>query len=225
MLKLDPNLGGQQVRRVTGSDGTSVREFKLVIEDGEVKERTFVKQYMEPEVVDNVIYFSSAAASTVGFASGVVNIAEVKHVWATWYNPASSGKPLGHEAYNVTKTGTSVERGIVAVDPNVIPLGTRMFIPGYGFAIAADTGGGIIGDMVDLGFPDGVQSTGILGLLTSISSHPRRPSGGRGRDTYKPRELREQRVSPDKSLGQHFLTDWTMVGASSKLPRRRASTP
>jgi 3D (Asp-Asp-Asp) domain-containing protein len=51
-----------------------------------------------------------------------------------------------------------VTRGIVAVDPAVIPLGTRLYVPGYGFAVAADTGGGIIGNMIDLGFPDGVPS-------------------------------------------------------------------
>ena len=157
VFRLDPNMSGYQTRRVNGSDGVSVREYKLVIEDGVVKERTFVKQYFEPEVTNNVIYYSPVSTQNVGYSSGVTNIAEIKRVWATWYNPASSGKPLGHEAYNVTKTGTSVERGVVATDPNVIPLGTRMFIPGYGFAIAADTGGGIVGDMIDLGYPDGVQ--------------------------------------------------------------------
>jgi 16S rRNA (adenine1518-N6/adenine1519-N6)-dimethyltransferase len=46
--------------------------------------------------------------------------------------------------------------------------------------------------------------------LTSTSSRPRRGKGGKD-SSYRPRELREQRVSPDKSLGQHFLTDWTAV--------------
>jgi 3D (Asp-Asp-Asp) domain-containing protein len=41
--------------------------------------------------------------------------------------------------------------GIIAVDPHIIPLGTKLMIPGYGRAIAGDTGGAIIGHRVDLG--------------------------------------------------------------------------
>jgi len=58
--------------------------------------------------------------------------------------------------YGRTASGVAVKRGIVAVDPKVIPLGTRIYIPGYGFAIAGDTGGGIKGNMIDLGYADGV---------------------------------------------------------------------
>ena len=55
-------------------------------------------------------------------------------------------------AGNRTATGTGVYRGIVAVDPRVIPLGTRLYIDGYGEAVAADTGGAIKGNRIDLGF-------------------------------------------------------------------------
>lgn len=50
----------------------------------------------------------------------------------------ASGRPAGH--------------GVVAVDPAVIPLGTHMYIPGYGHAVAGDTGGAIRGNRIDLGF-------------------------------------------------------------------------
>jgi 3D (Asp-Asp-Asp) domain-containing protein len=52
----------------------------------------------------------------------------------------------------VTATGRLAGHGVVAVDPRVIPLGTRLFIPGYGSAVAGDTGGAIRGLRIDLGF-------------------------------------------------------------------------
>jgi 3D (Asp-Asp-Asp) domain-containing protein/peptidoglycan hydrolase CwlO-like protein len=52
----------------------------------------------------------------------------------------------------ITATGLRARKGIVAVDPRVIPLGTKLFIPGYGEALAADTGGWIKNDRIDLCF-------------------------------------------------------------------------
>lgn len=51
---------------------------------------------------------------------------------------------------NLTATGVPPRVGLVAVDPRVIPLGTRMWIDGYGFAVAADTGGDIRGRRIDV---------------------------------------------------------------------------
>jgi 3D (Asp-Asp-Asp) domain-containing protein len=53
---------------------------------------------------------------------------------------------------NRTYGGNLVRKGIVAVDPKVIPLGTRLFIPGYGYAIADDIGSAIKGNKIDLAF-------------------------------------------------------------------------
>ena len=71
-------------------------------------------------------------------------------MYATWYSPASSGRSRSDPAYGRTATGRVVTYGIVAVDPAVIPLGTRLYIPGYGKGIAADIGGGIKGKIIDL---------------------------------------------------------------------------
>jgi len=51
---------------------------------------------------------------------------------------------------NTTYTGIWPYEGIVAVDPKVIPLGTKMYVEGYGYATAADTGGLIKGNIIDV---------------------------------------------------------------------------
>jgi 3D (Asp-Asp-Asp) domain-containing protein len=53
---------------------------------------------------------------------------------------------------NWTARGNELRRGLAAVDPRVIPLGTRLFISGYGYAIADDIGGAIKGNKIDLAF-------------------------------------------------------------------------
>ena len=61
-----------------------------------------------------------------------------------------TGKRPGDPAYGITASGLQVRPGIVAVDPRVIPLGTRLYVEGYGFSLAADTGSAIIGHRIDL---------------------------------------------------------------------------
>ncbi|MHB1346386.1 MAG: 3D domain-containing protein, partial [Candidatus Humimicrobiaceae bacterium] len=58
----------------------------------------------------------------------------------------------GLNGNGITAIGFRTKKGIVAVDPKVIPLGTRLYIPGYGEALAADTGGWIKGNRIDLVF-------------------------------------------------------------------------
>jgi cystine transport system substrate-binding protein len=57
-----------------------------------------------------------------------------------------------------TATGLPTSWGVAAVDPSVIPLGTRFFVPGYGEAVAADTGSAVQGAEIDLWFPSTAQA-------------------------------------------------------------------
>ena len=63
---------------------------------------------------------------------------------------ATAYLPTDGSAEGLTAMGIPATYGIVAVDPDVIPLGSRVYIPGYGEALAADTGGAIYGYRIDL---------------------------------------------------------------------------
>ena len=68
------------------------------------------------------------------------------------------GKHPGNKWYGITATGTKAKVGTIAVDPRVIPLGTKVYVEGlygaknYGYAVAEDTGGAIKGEIIDLYF-------------------------------------------------------------------------
>lgn len=77
------------------------------------------------------------------------------HVLATAYTASCYG------CSGITSSGERAGHGIIAVDPSVIPLGTHLFIPGYGRAIAGDTGSAIVGHRIDLGFDGAREALGF----------------------------------------------------------------
>lgn len=95
--------------------------------------------------------------------------------------PDSTGQALGVGQLTVlatgyairgrTATGLATSWGVVAVDPSVIPLGTRMTIPGYGVGVAADTGGAVQGNAIDLWFPTRAQALAWGRRTVTITLH------------------------------------------------------
>lgn len=78
-----------------------------------------------------------------------------KTVTATGYTAGveSTGKSKGHPEYGITYSGVKVKRDLfstVAADLTVFPIGTILFIPGYGYGVVADKGGAIKGNELDL---------------------------------------------------------------------------
>ncbi len=86
---------------------------------------------------------------------------------------------VGSTAYclrGYTASGTYVGPGTIAVDPRVIPLGTRVYVPGYGYAVARDTGGAIIGNKIDVWLPSLGQcyQWGYRHVTITILDRPKR---------------------------------------------------
>jgi 3D (Asp-Asp-Asp) domain-containing protein len=77
----------------------------------------------------------------------------------------------GYSLPGHTATGMPVGWGVVAVDPSVIPLGTRLTIPGYGEGVAADTGSAVRGATIDLWFPSLAQARAWGRRTLTITLH------------------------------------------------------
>lgn len=86
----------------------------------------------------------AVAASNTNKTIDNLNYSKALNVVATGYTPYDPG------CNGVTAIGTPARRGVIAVDPKVIPMGTKLYIPGYGTAVAEDVGGAIKGNKIDL---------------------------------------------------------------------------
>ena len=75
-------------------------------------------------------------------------------MWTTSYSPARAGTPTDAPWYGYTFSGEPMRNGIVAADLDVLPLGTRVFVEGYGEGVVLDTGGGLGPRDLDLGYTD-----------------------------------------------------------------------
>jgi 3D (Asp-Asp-Asp) domain-containing protein len=102
----------------------------------------------------------AASAPSGATAASVVDGARTLTVTSTGYSMPGR-----------TATGLPVGPGIVAVDPAVIPLGTRLSIPGYGEGVAADTGGAVQGLTIDLWFPTLAEALAWGRRTVTISLH------------------------------------------------------
>lgn len=77
----------------------------------------------------------------------------------------------GYSLTGSTSTGVPAGWGVAAVDPSTIPLGTHMTVPGYGEAVAADTGGGVHGAAIDLWFPSQPRALAWGRRMISVTLH------------------------------------------------------
>ncbi len=158
----DPGLELDHHRLRPGQEGLRQEVVRITYEDGREVRRTFLGERVVREPVDQVFYYGTRIViRTLETPDGPVQYWRKIRVWATSYYPSTCDKSPDDPTYGITYTGKRATRGIVAVDPRVIPLHTRMYIPGYGFGAAEDIGGAIKGRHIDLCFDDADRGKGL----------------------------------------------------------------
>lgn len=135
---------GETVVEVAGVNGEVKKVFTDRLVNGEVVESTLKEEVITKEPVDEVIAIGTYTAPTVSAGAG--STADFTYS-AVYYGKATAYTNENGLAGKYTSTGMLAQVGVVAVNPDIIPYGSRLFITTadgsyvYGYAIAGDTGG------------------------------------------------------------------------------------
>ena len=156
-------LKGKEEVITQGQDGQLVKKFKVTKENGKEVDRVPVGEEVKQESINRVVAVGTKEpVQTASSDSNLVTLSSKSE------SAPSGGKTLTVEASAFTAacngcsgvTATGINLGanpnakVIAVDPNIIPLGTKVWVEGYGVAVAGDTGGAIKGNRIDIHVPD-----------------------------------------------------------------------
>ena len=138
-----------------GVNGLLAKRVRILFADGVEVSRAALQQWTVRAPLPRISgYGTNIAVRVVDSPDGPVEYWRAVRMYATSYSPARAGTPVTAPWYGRTRSGKVLTKGMVAVDRSIIPLGTPLYIPRYGLATAEDTGGGVRGLMIDLGFED-----------------------------------------------------------------------
>ena len=145
-----------RARLQAGVPGILRRRIRVRYENGVQVGETADAEWVAREPVDEIMgYGTKIVVRSVEGPEGYYEYWRKVRMRVTAYTAASSGKAPDHPAYGITASGLKAGTGIVAVDPRVVPFRSWVYVPGYGTGFAGDTGGGVKGRWIDLGYSQG----------------------------------------------------------------------
>lgn len=138
-----------------GATGIKRLRYRVRYEDGKEVERALEDDWLAVAPETKIIaYGRKITPQTLETPEGTITYWRKVRMFATSYSPGTSGVDPARPWYGRTRLGLRMEKGIVAVDPNVINLRQKVYVPGYGYGLAGDTGSAIKGKHIDLGYDD-----------------------------------------------------------------------
>ena len=173
--KKDSSLPKGEKKVITsGKEGLITKKYEVILKNGKETSRELIEENVEKESEKEVVALGTkvekkAPAATTASSSSSKSSSSSSSQSSTTVsrNDTSGAKTLYMHATaytanctgcsGITATGINLKANpnqkVVAVDPNVIPLGSRVWVEGYGYAVAGDTGGAINGNRIDLFVP------------------------------------------------------------------------
>jgi uncharacterized protein YabE (DUF348 family) len=139
-----------------GAPGINRQRYHVRIENDQEAERKLQDSWVAQEAAQRVIaYGQRIEPQTYTAPDGTTFTYWRKmRMYATSYSAATAGVSPSAPNYGRTRTGDIMRSGIVAVDPRVVSLRSQVYVAGYGVGDALDTGSGVLGRHIDLGYDD-----------------------------------------------------------------------
>lgn len=153
---------GQERVLESGQEGKVKKYYEVVLEDGKEVSRELVKEEEVQQMKERVVAVGTKTTTPTSIVSRDNSTASSSGEWRTFVATAYNANCTG--CSGITKTGINLHKNpnakVIAVDPNVIPLGSRVEIKGMGTYLAADTGSAIKGNRIDIFQPNANYSFG-----------------------------------------------------------------
>lgn len=153
ITKNDSNLEkGKQKVVNEGQAGLLSKQYEVVLENGKEVSRKLISEKKTKEKQDKVVAMGTKVLVAQVSRGASEPAGKEFYVTSTAYTASCSGCS-GYTATGINLRANPNAR-VIAVDPSVIPLGTKVYVEGYGYAIAADTGSAVKGAKIDVFFAD-----------------------------------------------------------------------
>jgi len=138
-----------------GQPGILRQRVRVRYENGIEVSQTVDGEWVAQQPVNQVIgYGTRINIGVIDTPQGPLEYWRVVRMRVTAYTAASSGKAPDHPNYGITASGVPAGTGVVAIDRSVVPFRSNVYVPGYGVGFAGDTGGGVRGRWIDLGYDE-----------------------------------------------------------------------